>query len=88
MISAQQIGLIERFLARRQELSEERRAQLVWQITEPLLTMMGEDRDSLARRQDRTERCEHLLLQIIDLAQAKAPNIAVGEKTAPPAALF
>ena len=87
-ISPQQIGLIERFLARRHELSEERRAQLVWQIAEPLLPMPGEDRDSLARRHDRTERCEWLLMQIIELAQAKAPNIAVAEKTTPPAALF
>jgi len=87
-ISPQQIGLIERFLARRHELSEERRAQLVWQIAEPLLPMLGEDRDSLARRHDRTERCEWLLMQIIELAQAKAPNIAVAEKTTPPAALF
>ena len=87
-ISPQQIGLIERFLARRHELSEERRAQLVWQIAEPLLPMLGEDRDSLARRQDRTEHCEWLLMQIIELAQAKAPNIALAEKTAPPAALF
>lgn len=87
-ISAQQIGLIERFLARRHELSEERRAQLVWQIAEPLLTLLGEDHESLARRHDRTERCEQLLMQIIDLAQAKAPNIAVTEKTAPRAALF
>ena len=87
-ISPQQIGLIERFLGRRHELSEERRAQLVWQIAEPLLPMLGEDRDSLARRHDRTERCEWLLMQIIELAQAKAPNIAVAEKTTPPAALF
>lgn len=87
-ISPQQLGLIERFLARRHELSEERRVQLVWQIAEPLLAMLGEDRDSLARRQDRTEHCEWLLMQIIELAQAKAPNISVAEKTAPPAALF
>jgi uncharacterized RDD family membrane protein YckC len=88
MISPQQIGLIERLLARRHQLSEERRSQLVWQIAEPLLAVLGEDRDSLARRHDRTERCEQLLMQIIELAQAKAPNIAVIEKTAPPAALF
>ncbi len=87
-ISPQQIGLIERFLARRHELSEDRRAQLVWQIVEPLLTVLGEDHDSLAHRQDRTERCEQLLMQVIELAQAKAPNVVVAEKTAPPAALF
>src|SRR6266542_4302032 len=32
MISAQQIGLIEQFLARRHELSQERRALLVWKL--------------------------------------------------------
>ena len=86
-ISPQQIGLIERFLGRRHELSKERRAQLAWQIAEPLLPLLGEDRDGVARRVDRGERCEWLLMQIIELAQNKAPAISVAEKT-PPAALF
>ena len=86
-ISAQQIGLIEQFLARRHKLTAERRDILVWQIAEPLLPLLGEDRDGVARRVDRGERCEWLLMQIIELAQNKAPAISVAEKT-PPAALF
>jgi uncharacterized RDD family membrane protein YckC len=88
MISAQQVGLIEQFLARRYELSEERRALLVWQITEPLLSLLGEDRDSLARSADRTERCEQLLLQVLDLAQTREPRVAVTAKAPQPSSLF
>ena len=69
-ISAQQIGLIEQFLARRNQLTPERRAQLVWQIAEPLLPFLAEDRDVLAKSVERTERCERLLLQIIEMAQS------------------
>jgi uncharacterized RDD family membrane protein YckC len=88
MISAQQIGLIEQFLARRHELSRERRELLVWQIAEPLLSMLGEDRDSLARAANRTERCEQLLLQVLDLAQTRKPHVAVATKTPQPPSLF
>jgi len=87
-ISAQQLGLIEQFLARSRELSEERRSQLVWQITEPLLPFLDEDRDSLARSAERTERCERLLLQILDLAQEKTTKVAVVAKAPPPPPLF
>jgi uncharacterized RDD family membrane protein YckC len=88
MISAQQIGLIEQFLARRHELSQERRELLVWQIAEPLLSMLGEDRDNLARSADRTDRCEQLLLQVLNLAQTREPHVAVATKTAQPPSLF
>jgi uncharacterized RDD family membrane protein YckC len=88
MISAQQVGLIEQFLARRYELSRERRALLVWQITEPLLSLLGEDRDSLARSTDRTERCEQLLLQVLDLAQTREPHVVVATKAPQPSSLF
>jgi uncharacterized RDD family membrane protein YckC len=69
-ISAQQIGLIEQFLARRHQLTAERRDQLVWQIAEPLLPFLAEDRDGLAKSAERTERCERILLQIIEMAQS------------------
>jgi uncharacterized RDD family membrane protein YckC len=86
-ISAQQLGLIEQFLARSRELSNDRRRQLAWQITEPLLPLLGEDRESLARSAERTERCERLLLQILDLAQQKkAPALAA--KAPQPSSLF
>ena len=87
-ISPQQLGLIEQFLARSRELSEERRSQLIWQITEPLLPFLDEDRDSLARSAERTERCERLLLQILDLAQEKTTKVAVGAKVPQPPSLF
>ena len=87
-ISAQQLGLIEQYLARSQELSEERRSQLVWQITEPLLPFLDEDRDALARSLGRTERCERLLLQILDFMQEKKATVAAVAKTPPAPSLF
>ena len=88
IISAQQLGLIEQYLARSQELSEERRSQLVWQITEPLLPFLDEDRDTLARSPGRTERCERLLLQILDCLQEKKVTVAAVAKTSPARPLF
>lgn len=87
VLSAQQIGLIEQFLARRHELSQDRRAALVWQITEPLLPLLGEDRDRFARSVDLTENCERLLLQIVQLSQTKEPIVSAA-KTAQPPTLF
>ncbi len=88
-ISAQQLALIEQFLARSHALSKERRDQLVWQIAEPLLPLVGEDRDSLARSAERTERCERLLLQILDLAQDKKTPAGIAAAKAPqPSSLF
>ena len=87
VISAQQIGLIEQFLARRHELSQDRRAALVWQITEPLLPLLGEDRERFARSADLTENCERLLMQIVQLSQTKEP-IASAAKTVQPPTLF
>lgn len=73
-ISADQIGLIEQFLARRYSLSPERREILAWQITEPLLPLLGEDRDSLAKSQDRMGDCERILLEVLELARTEAPK--------------
>jgi uncharacterized RDD family membrane protein YckC len=87
-ISAQQLGLIEQFLARSRELSEARRSQLAWQITEPLLPLLNEDRESLARSPERTERCERLLLQILDLAQEKTAPVPFVAKAPQPLSLF
>ena len=87
-ISSQQLALIEQFLARSHELSQDRRQQLVWQITEPLLPLLEEDRDSLERSTERTERCERLLLQILDLAQQKTASVAIAPKAPQPPSLF
>jgi uncharacterized RDD family membrane protein YckC len=70
-ISAHQIGLIEQFIARRHSLPEERRDVLVWQIAEPLLPLLGEDRESVVGRPERATYCERLLLEILEMAQAK-----------------
>lgn len=88
-ISAQQLALIEQFLARAHEISLERRDQLIWQITEPLLSLVNEDRESLARSPERTERCRRLLLEILDLAQEKKPVTQIAAaKSAQPPSLF
>jgi uncharacterized RDD family membrane protein YckC len=87
-VSAQQLGLIEQFLSRSRELSAARRDQLAWQIAEPLLPLLGEDRDSLAGSAERTERCERLLLQILDSAQRKKTAVAIAAKAPQPPSLF
>jgi uncharacterized RDD family membrane protein YckC len=88
-ISAQQLALIEQFFARADAISPERRDQLIWQIAEPLLPMMNEDRESLARSPERTERCRRLLLEILELMREKKPAAAIAPvKNAPPPALF
>ena len=87
-ISAQQLALIEQFLARRHELSRDRRDQLIWRITEPLLPLLGEDHDSLARSIERAERCERLLLQVLDLAQKARPTLRGAAKAAQPQSIF
>jgi len=83
-VSAQQIGLIEQFLARRHQLTQERRDELVWQITEPLLPFLAEDRDRMANRAERTERCERLLLQILEMTQSSDHKPLAAAKTAKP----
>jgi len=83
-ISAHQIGLIEQFLARRHQLTQERRDLLVWQIAEPLLPFLAEDRDRLAKSTECTERCERLLLQILEMAQSNEAKPLAAAKTANP----
>ena len=83
-ISAQQIGLIETFLARRHQLTAERRDELAWQITEPLLPILAEDRDRIATSAERTERCERLLLQILEMTQSSDVKPLATAKTPGP----
>ena len=73
-ISANQIGLIEQYIARRYTLPPARSAALVWQITEPLLPLLGEDREALVKRPDRTGYCERLLLQILEMTKGNRPK--------------
>jgi uncharacterized RDD family membrane protein YckC len=83
-ITAQQIALIEQYLGRRLQLSAQRRAQLVWQIAEPLLPFLAEDRDRLANSPERTEHCELLLLQILEMAQSRQAQPVAAAPAASP----
>jgi uncharacterized RDD family membrane protein YckC len=88
-VTAQQISLIEQFLARRHQLTPERRDLLVWQIAEPLLPFLAEDAQTLAQSPERTERCERILLQIVEMAQASQTKPrAVAGKTGVSPSLF
>jgi uncharacterized RDD family membrane protein YckC len=88
-ISADQIGLIEQFIARRYSLPKERRDLLVWQIAEPLLPLVGEDRDAVNRDPQRASYCERLLLEILEMAQAKAaPRQSRNSEPPRPSSLF
>ena len=87
-ISTHQIALIEQFIARRRSLPNERRELLVWQIAEPLLPLLGEDRESVARSPERASYCERLLLKILEMAQTKRPGRNSNSKTAAQPSLF
>ncbi|HEU5462551.1 MAG TPA: RDD family protein [Candidatus Binatia bacterium] len=87
-ISAQQLGLIEQYLARSRYLADDRRGQLAWQIAEPLLPLLEQDRESLAHAADRTERCERLLLGLLDLARQKTIAVPARSPGAKPRPLF
>ena len=78
-ITPAQLALIEQFMARRHTLSLDRREALVLQIAEPLLALIGADRDAIAKSPDRASHCEQLLREILEKAQAKGPH-----QTAPP----
>lgn len=87
-ISPQQLGLIEQFLARSHELSPERRDELIWQITEPLLALLGEDHAAVARSPQRAADCERLLLRVLDLARPPGTRAVSAPKAAAPPSLF
>lgn len=84
-LSLQQIELIEQFISRRHSLSQERRELLLWQITEPLLPLLGENRDTLAQDPHRAERCEAILLELLAMTQTGEPkrNKTTRETTQP-----
>jgi uncharacterized RDD family membrane protein YckC len=81
-LSAQQISLIEQFLARRHQLAAERRERLLWQIAEPLLPLLGEDPERVAKSPERIAQCERLLLGILEMTQSNQPRPAVTTKQA------
>ncbi len=68
-ITANQLALIEQFLARRHQLPADRRAAIAWQIAEPLLDVIGQDRRAVAFHPLRGAWCEQILLAVLDLAR-------------------
>lgn len=79
-VSPTQVDLVEQFLHRRFELSDERRLALGWKIAAPLLELAGEDRAAWEHRPDRGAQCEQFLLGLVDLA--KAPRAAARSEPA------
>jgi uncharacterized RDD family membrane protein YckC len=88
VVSAKQIELIEQFMTRRYSLPPARSAELAWQIAEPLLPLLGEDREALMKRPDRVGYCERLLLQILEMAGGKPSKPASVAKQRAQAGLF
>jgi len=88
VISANQIGLIEQYMARRYTLPPARSAALAWQITEPLLPLLGEDREAVVKRPDRAGYCERLLLQILEMAKGNRSKSEPAIKQRAQPALF
>jgi len=87
-LSPSQIALIEQFMVRRHSLTRERREALAWQITEPLLPLLGEDRGSLDKSPDRAEQCERILLEILQTVQGEAPKRSPTLKDRNPPTLY
>jgi uncharacterized RDD family membrane protein YckC len=87
-ISNHQIGLIEQFIARRHQLSKDRRELLAWQIAEPLLSLIGEDRESLAQSAERASHCERILLEVLEMAKARGPGQNLPSKSSAQSSLF
>jgi uncharacterized RDD family membrane protein YckC len=87
-LSPSQIALIEQFMVRRHSLPRERREALAWQIAEPLLPSLGEDRDSVGKSPDRASQCERILLEILATVRGEAPKRSVTLNDRNPPALF
>jgi uncharacterized membrane protein SpoIIM required for sporulation/uncharacterized RDD family membrane protein YckC len=75
-VDAQQLQVIERFLARRDALPSAQRQTLAWRIASPFLSALGEDPVQLAKRSDRFEICEQVLKKIMALADSTPQALA------------
>jgi len=69
-IDANQLQIIERFLARRDSLPVDQRQTIAWRVASPFLAALGEDPIELAKRPDRFEVCEQALKKIMALADS------------------
>jgi uncharacterized RDD family membrane protein YckC len=86
-ISAQQIALIEQFMARRHTLSQDRREAIAFQMAQPLFALLGEDRQT-PRGSNLIQDCERLLLEILEIARTKGSRQAPISKHATQNPLF
>jgi uncharacterized membrane protein SpoIIM required for sporulation/uncharacterized RDD family membrane protein YckC len=77
-VEADQMQIIERFLARRTTLNSEQRQRIAWSLASPFLSALGEDPVELARRPGRFDVCEQVLQKIMMLADS-APQLASDE---------
>jgi hypothetical protein len=73
-LSAQQLALVEQYMARRHQLAGDRRDALAWQLTKPLLPLMGEDEQMLAAAPDRTRQCEELLRGMLEAVKTSSAH--------------
>ena len=89
-ISPSQLGVIEQFLKRRADLSLDRRAELAWQIAEPLIDLIGEDRRAIAASPNRGVLCERVLAKVLDMARQTRRIVAAAAPVATegPSSLF
>lgn len=87
-LSPNQIALIEQFIVRRHSLPQDRREALAWQITEPLLPLLGEDPESIGKAPDRASQCERILLEILETVKGEAPKRNPTLKDRNPPSLF
>src|SRR5262249_50307484 len=78
-IDANQLNIIERFLARRDSLALVQRQELAWKIATPFLKTLGENPEQLAQRPERFAICEQALEKILaaaDTATNKSEEVA------------
>ena len=75
-VDAQQLQIIERFLARRENLPAAQRQSIAWRIASPFLAALGEDAVELAKRPDRFNVCEEALKRIMALADSTPRTLA------------
>jgi uncharacterized membrane protein SpoIIM required for sporulation/uncharacterized RDD family membrane protein YckC len=75
-VDARQIQIIERFLARRDNLPVLQRQTIGWRLASPFLAVLGEDPAALEKRPDRFEVCEQVLKRIMALADATPQTLA------------
>lgn len=75
-LTAQQLELIEQYLSRRTELTDQRREALAKRLGEPLLILMGRE----ANRRNSTDFYEALMAEVLGMAEHASSARNVGAK--------